>query len=56
MSVPTNPRLGWICPKCQRGNSPDVLTCQCNQWFTTYSPVIDTPETNLPDPYDKPMC
>jgi len=22
---------GWICPRCQRVHSPNIITCQCNR-------------------------
>ena len=28
-------RLGWICPKCNRIHSPDVLSCSCYGYITT---------------------
>lgn len=49
-------RMGWICPKCNRSNSPDNLTCQCNGYFVSYPPVFDKPcDTNLPGPEFKPF-
>lgn len=27
-------RYGWICPKCNRGVSPDIQVCPCDSYIT----------------------
>jgi hypothetical protein len=54
-------RMGWVCPKCNRGNSPDVLSCPCHQYVfnypPVYPPVFDSPvDTNLQGPEFKVTC
>jgi len=28
-------QYGWICPKCNKGISPNVTYCPCNDWTYT---------------------
>lgn len=52
---PTPNRLGWICPKCNKIHSPDVLSCNCCAYYsnTVYSVpcTMGTPWVKVYDTY-----
>lgn len=36
--TPDEVRVGWVCPKCGRGKSPNVLTCECSEARWSFLP------------------
>ena len=46
-------RMGWICPRCNQGVSPDVKTCPCNyqvsSGFQPGIPITTTTTTVNPE-------
>lgn len=47
--IKQQPRLGWQCPLCGRGVSPDILVCPCGELRLGVLPVALQPYTPHPD-------
>lgn len=51
---------GWICPRCNRVNSPDTKVCPCSYGsitpYTPYTPYVTTPIITCKDNSSDSNC
>lgn len=44
-----NQRIGWICCRCQKSNSPDIKSCDCvSQPAISFQPLVYQPTVLQP--------